>query len=735
MMTRSSPRSEAVSFVNNFWGQRDSGFGIIQTRIKSSMNTMQELLDYYHERINIEKEYTKKLDKLNHKIVLGSNETGTLKKSLDKLQLENDQMCKYNNKFIKSINQNNYDKLNHFMTIYTREINKIEHHMMKVISKKNDCLKNLQMLKNKYQDDCSQIKSLKLACQTTWGKELEKYETKLLKLNGANTSSELNYRSALTRYSELNKVWIRDWSISLQNFYQLEVERIQICKINCFNFCNNIATLCVDNDQSVDLARSIFAQVNPPVDLQDFGDNYGTGNKIYNPPEFVDFMAGHDEPSNKNNFTIAEFDNPDYTKVLTRTFSTHSTVSSYKTNRPTPSTTSSYSPPPLPNKDFGAHEDDDMTFRLPTTPPVGIPSIQTNKVHLPPPSPDTRIRDSNGLSPPPIHRRESQYSNDGSGVDKGDVFSMKEEKNDFSNSNGSSNYSNPTNYSSSSNRNSVSNSERNWASPRRTEKQLSQFQEQINLKSREVPNFPLNKSLDEVPEARVPITKDFSIDFIAKALEDLNSGGDGDINQYRRSVRRAKQAEEERVKHEEFRKSRSIPKSPFRPASDYVDDSTEVATRYDSISFASPQDSPLKRKASKPIPKPVLSPIVNSNLIRDDLHATCIVNKEFKTPTKARRTLLMKTPSKSYTNLHSMIQDEKKTPVTKSFFVTKAQSKYTYKPQNHGELYFKKGWQMYVIHKQEDNWYVCELAKNCEDRAGMVGLVPGNYVVEGNNLF
>ena len=60
---------------------------------------------------------------------------------------------------------------------------------------------------------------------------------------------------------------------------------------------------------------------------------------------------------------------------------------------------------------------------------------------------------------------------------------------------------------------------------------------------------------------------------------------------------------------------------------------------------------------------------------------------------------------------------------------------YTYKPQDHGELYFKKGWFMYIIHKQEDNWFVCELAQNCNDRAGMIGLVPGNYLYEAEDLF
>jgi SH3 domain. len=79
--------------------------------------------------------------------------------------------------------------------------------------------------------------------------------------------------------------------------------------------------------------------------------------------------------------------------------------------------------------------------------------------------------------------------------------------------------------------------------------------------------------------------------------------------------------------------------------------------------------------------------------------------------------------------------DQDQTSVTHRKFIVKAIARYTYKPQQHGELFFKKGWQLYIIHKQEDNWFFCELGANADDRAGMVGLVPGNYLVEGNHLF
>ena len=177
-------------------------------------------------------------------------------------------------------------------------------------------------------------------------------------------------------------------------------------------------------------------------------------------------------------------------------------------------------------------------------------------------------------------------------------------------------------------------------------KQLQEVQEKISRRATN--DF---KNIPKIPEPeKVPVIKDFSIDFIAKALEDLNAGGNGDVNQFRRSLRNG------------------------RPKSDFIDDSDEVAKRHESINFNRPKS------------------------------------------TVPRRSI-------------------KLTPVNKNHLLQKAIARYSFKPQNEGELYFKKGWKMYIIHKQEDNWFVCELGDNCLQSSGMIGLVPGNYIVEGDDLF
>ncbi|RLV90341.1 Septation protein imp2 [Spathaspora sp. JA1] len=690
-MTRSSNSSPQrnttdCQFVNNFWGSGNFGYSSIQTRIKDSLKTLQELIDFYQEKIHIEKDYCKKLEKLTTKYTLGTHETGTLRKSLDKLNVENEQMISNNFKFIKSTDEINLGKLKTFQNMYVQKVNKLQHHMNKVFTKRQDAWKQLDQAKNNYRQDCIQIKQFKLLIQTSWGKELEKYERNYQKVNLGLNNSRKNYQIALGNYNEINDIYIKDWKISLNDFYKLELERIQTCKVNCFNYCNNIATLCVDNDQSVDLARTVFAQIQPAWDLQEFSNNYGTGDKIYQGCEFVEYMNGQEEKPIE--YCLSNGSNPDHIPILSRTYSTYSSASN------------------------------GVVHTKPTT------TINNNK-QLPPVAPITPAAPdiSKPKTPSPTRKQPPEFADSESSLHH-DVFSIKDKRHNsdeevFTRSNGSSNYSNPTTYSNYST-NSSNSDQRHWASPRRKEKQLKQVQEQItrratndfsNIMKSPIPN--LTKPNQQ--QVKVPVMKDFSIDFIAKALEDLNSGGNGDVNQFRRSVRSKTEASS---KQSESR-HQTEPTTPIKPQSDYVDDRHETATRYESINFNSPvkslnfiQPTTPPSTTSKPRPK---------SLTLDTQKSDVFGQSTFS-----------KKSTKSFLNLHSMINI---TPVNQKPYIGKARARYSFKPQAEGELLFKKGWYMYIIYKQEDNWYVCELGSNCEQYKGMIGLVPGNYLIEGDDLF
>lgn len=659
--------SVETAFVNRFWGQQEAGFQVIQTRLAHSLTTLQELLTFYKERVAIEKEYNKRLDKLVSSYTLGSGETGSIKVALEKLQNESGNMVRQNQKFIKSVSFHNYEKLSSFYGNYKHNVSKMESHMQKVLSKKKDFFTHLEAIKDKYRIECHLIKTLLLQCQTTWGKELEKNKAKLIKAEKNAGVLKDQYLKCIHKCTEIHDVWVRDWRAALLNVYQLEIERIQICKLNCFNFCNHVASLCVDWDQLVDVARTSFASILAPKDIHDFAEAYGTGNKISKAPKFIDFAEGYDDDSESQDFELADFKDPDFSQILTRTFSTQSAPSSKQTS-PTKRS------PKRNNVESGS----------PTRATNGGLLVPQNK-SLPP------IKEPNGNGE--LRKQLSQTSNYTSGPeDKHDVFDSSKkfrESNDLD-------YSNPTNY--------TSQTTRSWASPRKKER--LEMQERINRRLQDWTNtFQPPPPQPEKPA--VSINKDFSMDFIAKALEDLNTGGNGDVNQFRRSVR--SQAKDN--DHVSYRN--------HRPQSDFVDDSREQATRYDSISFKTPQ---------KPRPKSM----VDSVMGEDDLMRTVVARTPMKPQTQSKR-FSLQSPTKSYMDLHSMI--DKVTPASGHEYVAKAKAIYTYSAREEGELSFKKGWNMFVLHKQEDNWYVCELANNCGSDVGNVGLVPYNYVKEGDSLF
>lgn len=683
------------AFVNLFWGKDDAGYQVVQTRIRHSLATLQEVLQFYKERIAIEKEYNKKLDKLVLSVTLGSGETGTLKVALDKLQIETGHMVAQNDKFIRSVSLGNYEKLHNFFQIYHRNVTKIEQHMDKVVLRKADLWAHLELCREKYRVACGQMKTLTLLCQTTWGRELDKHKAKLHKVEGSVDGLRRSYQQAVDKYSEIHDVWLRDWAIALLNIYQLEIERVQMCKLNCFAYCNHVAALCVDWDTAADEARSLFAKVAAPKDAKDYAETYGTGNQIVGKPLFVDYMGGFDESPPA--VTLAEFSDPDYSLIMTRTFSTQLGFSPKKTPSPTKSPTKApKSPSKSPVKENGKDWDRkslEGTFDraesfnritkvtvLPTKelPPIKNKTLTFNTANLLPERP------ADGLRKLPSHN--SNYT---SGAEE--VF---DKRNALQNSNGLSEYSNPTNY-------STNTGGRSWASPRR--KLVNAVQEQINRRLRDLSEM-FAPPAPAPQQQNVPIAKDFSIDFIAQALEDLNAGGDGDMTKFRRSVRGAQLAQ--------------IPatltfSNNALPPSDFVDDSNETATRYNSISFRTPYKPRPKSMADIP------------GYAEGDLVGTVV-----RLP--AKRSLL-RSPTKSYTNLNAFVK--KVTPITRNKYETKAVAKYTYNAREDGELSFRKGWHMYVIHKQEDNWYVCELGENAGLKRGSVGLVPFNYVEDGDEVF
>ena len=394
------------------------------------------------------------------------------------------------------------------------------------------------------------IKVIATTAPNDMGSRIRENQLKFNKINSQINLTRKHYHMALVNYKEINEIYKRDWSISLNDFYKLEVERIQVTKINCFNYCNNIATLCVDQDLAVDLARPMFAQIQPITDLEEFSGNYGTGNKIFNDPEFVDYMTGCEEP--RVGYTLLNFPNPDCSNILTRTYST------YTGNGNT-------------SKQVEQKRSDDKLNDNIFTQPHAV-QYDPNRVHAP-------IKEMSKLpipKLPPTNNRTKTPSPTRNHlptiIPTIQMIYFPRMKD----------------YNPAMALQIIVRKEIGHHPEKR--KQLQEVQEKISRRATN--DF---KNIPKIPEPeKVPVIKDFSIDFIAKALEDLNAGGNGDVNQFRRSLRNG------------------------RPKSDFIDDSDEVAKRHESINFNRPK-STVPRRSIK------LTPVNKNHLLQkplQDIHSS-----------------------------------------------------------------------------------------------------------------
>jgi hypothetical protein len=73
--TEPSLEQRSLDFCNAFWGAADGGVDVLLARMRGASRTIEEVKAYYKERVAIEEEYAKRLNKLA-KMNAGKDEIG-----------------------------------------------------------------------------------------------------------------------------------------------------------------------------------------------------------------------------------------------------------------------------------------------------------------------------------------------------------------------------------------------------------------------------------------------------------------------------------------------------------------------------------------------------------------------------------------------------------------------------------------------------------------------------------
>jgi hypothetical protein len=104
---------------------------------------------------------------------------------------------------------------------------------------------------DKYSTKVEELNSLKNAISTKYGKEYEKANSKVTKVESSVMTLEGEYRLAREQLELAEKSWETDWYNSLREFELLEKERLIFLKYQSIQFCKGARDLCIAETQVI----------------------------------------------------------------------------------------------------------------------------------------------------------------------------------------------------------------------------------------------------------------------------------------------------------------------------------------------------------------------------------------------------------------------------------------------------------------------------------------------------
>lgn len=280
-------------------------------RMHAAKQTCDELRSFYVARASIEDEYARKLLSLCRKS-LGSQETGSLRTSLDTVKGEVESMAKQHQgnaaqmrseleepltafaggmKERRKIVQNGIEKLLKVKQQQTAVVNKVCGSSSELTAAALPDTNSLQT-RDKYEQECLKIKGYLAQGHMVMGQEERKNKAKLEKTQISLATSNTEYENAVKALEETTARWNREWKAAADKFQDLEEERLDFTKSSLWTFANISSTVCVSDDASCEKIRLSLEKMEVEKDIVTFIRERGTGQEIPDPPKYINFCRG-----------------------------------------------------------------------------------------------------------------------------------------------------------------------------------------------------------------------------------------------------------------------------------------------------------------------------------------------------------------------------------------------------------------------------------------------------------
>ena len=103
--------------------------------------------------------------------------------------------------------------------------------------------------RERYEQDCLRINSFTANASIVQGRELEKLQRQLDKVNSSVGGNEREYQAMVRMLEETTRKWELEWKGFCDHVQDLEEERLDFIKDNIWVYANAVSSVCVTDDE------------------------------------------------------------------------------------------------------------------------------------------------------------------------------------------------------------------------------------------------------------------------------------------------------------------------------------------------------------------------------------------------------------------------------------------------------------------------------------------------------
>ncbi|KAJ7125402.1 SH3 domain-containing protein [Mycena epipterygia] len=291
--------STSRDFCNSFWGVGDAGVNILFARMRGAARTTDELRNFWKERAAIEEEYSTRLINLA-KATLGKDEIGELRNSLDTLRLETERQGTTHLNLAAQMRSELEGQTTALLNKQIAHRKNLQTPLEKRFKVKQTQESYVLKAREKYESDCLRIASYTQQISVNPGKDVERLQLKLRRAQQTVQANEKDFANFTKTVLDMMPGWEKDWKDFCDASQDIEEDRLDFMKDIIWMYANAVSTLCVSDDQSCERIRTVLDQLEPDKDVENFVQEYGTGNSIPDPPVFVPYPGQQPDASSKS---------------------------------------------------------------------------------------------------------------------------------------------------------------------------------------------------------------------------------------------------------------------------------------------------------------------------------------------------------------------------------------------------------------------------------------------------